>query len=56
MRVMGGGWRSWRGSRLHVFAVNPYGRKPDQKSHLEGRVSNVDEVVSRSSPHFHVVC
>src|ERR1700733_7743977 len=33
---------------VHLFAVNPYGGKPDHRSHLEGRVRNVDEVVSRS--------
>lgn len=27
---------------VHVFAVNPYGGKPDIASHLEGRVRNVD--------------
>ena len=31
---------------VHVFAVNPYGGKPDNKSHLEGRVQNVSELVS----------
>ena len=36
-----------------MSTVNPYGRKPDQKSHLEG---NVDEIVSRSSPHFRAEC
>ncbi|KAF7965463.1 hypothetical protein HWV62_43313 [Athelia sp. TMB] len=29
---------------IHVFAVNPYGGKADQKSHLEGRVRNVDDI------------
>lgn len=33
---------------IHVFAVNPYGGKADQRSHLEGRVRNVDEIVSRT--------
>jgi hypothetical protein len=31
---------------VHVFAVNPYGGKPDNRSHLEGRVQNVSELVS----------
>lgn len=30
---------------VHVFAVNPYGGKPDHRSHLEGRVRNVAELV-----------
>jgi hypothetical protein len=30
---------------VHVFPVNPYGGKPDQRSLLEGRVRNVDELV-----------
>ena len=35
-----------RKGTVHVFAVNPYGGKPDQRSHLEGRVVNVSELVS----------
>ena len=35
---------------VHVFAVNPYGGKPDNKSHLEGRVQNVSELVSSQIP------
>jgi hypothetical protein len=31
---------------VHVFAVNPYGGKPGTRSHLEGRVQNVSELVS----------
>jgi WD40 repeat protein len=31
---------------IHVFAVNPYGGKPDNRSHLGGRVQNVSELVS----------
>jgi hypothetical protein len=31
---------------VHVFAVNPYGGKPDHRSHLEGKVRNVAELVS----------
>jgi WD40 repeat protein len=31
---------------VHVFAVNPYGGKPDTRSHLEERVQNVSELVS----------
>lgn len=37
---------------VRVVVVNPYGGKPDQKSPLEGRVRNFDEVVSRSDPKF----
>jgi WD40 repeat protein len=39
---------------VHVFAVNPYGGKPDNKSHLEGRVQNVSELVS--THHFDDFC
>ena len=41
---------------VHVFAVNPYGGKPDNKSHSEGRVQNTTELVSTYStqlPHFY---
>lgn len=31
---------------IHIFAVNPYGGEPDQRSHLEGRVRNFIELVS----------
>jgi hypothetical protein len=31
---------------IHIFPMNPYRGKPNQKSHLEGRVRNVDELVS----------
>ena len=31
---------------VHVFPVNPYGGKADIASHLEGRVRNVDVIVS----------
>jgi hypothetical protein len=31
----------------HVFPVNPYGGKSDHRSQLEGRVGNIDELVSR---------
>ena len=42
MRAVGGGW----GLRPGMSAVNLYGGKPDHsKSHLEGRVRDVDEVV-----------
>jgi WD40 repeat protein len=42
-----------RKGTVHVFAVNPYGGKPDQRSHLEGRVVNVSELVSIDfSPFF----
>lgn len=30
---------------VHIFAVNPYGGKADHKSHLDGRVRNVPELV-----------
>lgn len=35
---------STRKRTIHVFATNPYGGKPDDASHLEGRVKNVDEI------------
>ena len=31
---------------IHVFAVNPYGGPPDERSHLEGRVVNMTQLVS----------
>jgi WD40 repeat protein len=31
---------------IHVFAVNPYGGRPDQRSHIEGRVRNYTQLVS----------
>lgn len=31
---------------LDLFAINPYGGRPDEDSHLEGRVRNVLELVS----------
>jgi hypothetical protein len=37
---------------VHVFAVNPYGGKPDNRSHLEGRVQNVSELVSKLVSYF----
>lgn len=33
---------------VHVFATNPYGGKPDEASHLEGKVKNTTEIVSLS--------
>lgn len=30
---------------MHVFAVNPYGGSPDVKSHLEGRMKNIQLVL-----------
>ena len=30
---------------IHVFATNPYGGKPDDASHTEGKVKNVDTIV-----------
>ncbi|KAJ3484267.1 hypothetical protein NLJ89_g11995 [Agrocybe chaxingu] len=38
-----------RNRTVHVFGVNPYGGKPDIRSHLEGRVRNVDVVEPRMS-------
>jgi hypothetical protein len=38
-----------RNGTVHVFPVNPYGGPPDARSHLEGRVINPDEPVSRWS-------
>ena len=35
-----------RNRTVHVFPVNPYGGKADIASHLEGRVRNVDVIVS----------
>lgn len=34
-----------RNRTVHVFAVNPYGGKPDERSHLEARVRNGSELV-----------
>lgn len=31
---------------VHIFATNPYGGKSDEASHVEGRVRNVNELVS----------
>lgn len=39
-----------RNRTVHVFAMNPYGGKPDPKSHLDVRVRNLDELVSFSKP------
>ena len=39
--VVGTGKRTVR-----LFAINPYGGKPNRRSHLEGRVRNVTELVS----------
>ncbi|KAF8166691.1 hypothetical protein BJ912DRAFT_889225 [Pholiota molesta] len=36
-----------RNRTIHVFAVNPYGGKGDVKSHMEGRVRNVDVIEPR---------
>lgn len=30
---------------VHIFATNPYGGKPDEASHMDGRVRNVNELV-----------
>lgn len=32
-----------RKATVHVFAINPYGGKPDLRSHIENRVRNTDE-------------
>lgn len=32
-----------RKATVHVFAINPYGGKPDLRSHMENRVRNTDE-------------
>ena len=37
-----------RNRTIHVFATNPYGGKTDEASHLDGRVRNVDTLVSGS--------
>lgn len=37
---------STRKRTIHVFATNPYGGKPDEASHMEGRVRNVNEIVN----------
>ena len=36
---------------LHIFATNPYGGKPDERSHINGRVANSGELVSEASHH-----
>lgn len=38
---------------VHVFPVNPYGGKPDLKSHTKGKVINVNELVSCFSFSYH---
>lgn len=38
-----------RNRTVHIYALNPYGGKIDIKSHLEGRVRNVETVVSSSA-------
>jgi hypothetical protein len=38
-----------RNRTVHVYAVNPYGGKPDERSHMEGRVKNVSEMPSSST-------
>jgi hypothetical protein len=38
-----------RKATVHVFAINPYGGKPDLRSHMENRVRNTDEAVSQPS-------
>ena len=51
-------WARWlavgtRNRTVHVFGVNPYGGKPDVRSHVEGRVRNVDVIVRNS---FYIWC
>lgn len=36
-----------RKATVHVFAINPYGGKPDLRSHMENRVRNTNEAVSK---------
>ena len=38
---------STRKRTIHVFATNPYGGKPDEPSHLDGKVRNASEMVGR---------
>lgn len=38
-----------RNRTIHIFPVNPYGGRPDKKSHLEGRVQNCVEMVKSPS-------
>jgi hypothetical protein len=40
---------STRNRTVHVFAVNPYGGRPDDRSHLEGRVRNPTELQPSSA-------
>jgi hypothetical protein len=35
---------------VHIYAVNPYGGKPDLRNHLEGRIRNVDAIVCTIFP------
>ncbi|KAF8890452.1 hypothetical protein BD779DRAFT_1517758 [Infundibulicybe gibba] len=37
-----------RNRTVHVFAMNPYGGKPDLRSHLDGQVKNCPEIASLS--------
>jgi len=39
---------------VHIFAINPYGGKPDLRSHMENKVRNTDEAVSNYSFFCHV--
>ncbi|OCB89007.1 hypothetical protein A7U60_g3814 [Sanghuangporus baumii] len=40
---------STRKRTIHIFATNPYGGKPDDASHTEGKVKNVDTIQSLST-------
>lgn len=42
-----GRWSAFatRNRTIHLFATNPYGGRPDEASHLEGRVKNIDKMV-----------
>jgi hypothetical protein len=35
---------------VHVYAINPYGGKSDLRSHLEGRIRNVEAAVCTIPP------
>jgi hypothetical protein len=38
-----------RNGTVHLFATNPYGGRPDERSHIDGRVRNVNEPISSST-------
>jgi len=51
-----GGWVAvgTKKPTVHIFAVNPYGGKPDLRGHMENKVRNTDEAVSNYSFFCHV--